>query len=156
MSKGRFLSGGQRFRVRCARAQRRTLVRASRRGFSLVSVIVAITLLVVGIGALARANAQTLVLQTLAQNRTNAIAIGRAYLEEVRSRDPWTVESEGSVAVDADGRASSDGAYVRKLTVTTARQNLVRVEVSVTFPRATQPIKLHSMLFRGNGLSGTP
>lgn len=140
--------------VRRQRIAQFTTVRRLRRGFSLVSVLVAITLLVVGIGALARANAQTLVLQTLAQNRTNAVAIGRAYLEEVRARNPWTVESEPATAVDADGRVNPSGAYRRKLTVTTVRQNLVRIEITVEFPRATQPIKLNSMLFRGNGLSG--
>lgn len=126
----------------------------ARRGFTLISMMVALVLLVVGVSALATANVSTVTLQTLAQNRTNAIAIARAYVEEVRTRDPWLVESEGSVRLNADGVASSEGAYVRSLTVRETRNNLIEVEVRVDYPRATQPVTLITSLFRGNGLSG--
>lgn len=126
----------------------------ARRGFTLISMMVALVLLVVGVSALATANVSTVTLQTLAQNRTNAIAIARAYVEEVRTRDPWLVESEESVRLNADGVASSEGAYVRSLTVRETRNNLIEVEVRVDYPRATQPVTLITSLFRGNGLSG--
>ena len=125
-----------------------------RKGFSLVSMLVAMILLGVGISALAHSNGQTVTLQTLAQNRTNAIAIGRSYLEQVRSRDPWTVVTEPAVNVDAEGNETPDGRYRRRMTVTGSRQNLVRLEVVVDYPRANQPITLNTMLFRGNGLAG--
>lgn len=111
-------------------------------------------LLGVGVSALAHANGQTVTLQTLAQNRTNAIAIGRGYLELVRTRDPWTVESEGAVSVDADGQEAANGRYTRTMTVTSHRQNLIRIEIVIDYPRGQQPIRLHTMLFRGNGLGG--
>ncbi|WP_075071424.1 type IV pilus modification PilV family protein [Gemmatimonas phototrophica] len=139
-----------------AHAQRRRLPRArrARKGFTLISMMVAMVLLIVGVSALGTANASTITLQTLAQNRTNAIALARSYVEEVRTRDPWLVESEGAVRLNADGVASSTGAYVRTMTVRETRNNLVEIEVRLDYPRATQPVKLTTSLFRGNGLSG--
>jgi type IV pilus assembly protein PilV len=130
--------------------------RRARRGFTLVSMIVALVLLTVGLMSLASANAQTVTLQTVAQNRTNAIAIGRAYLEEMRTRDPWDLESEPAVKLNADGLPSSQGAYTRTVTVTVVRQNLVNLEVRVDFPRASKPVLLTTSIFRGNGLAGAP
>ncbi len=126
----------------------------SRKGFSLVSMLVAMVLLGVGVGALARANGQTVILQNVAQNRTNAIAIGRSYLELVRTRDPWTIESESAVSVDAEGNESGSGQYRRTMTVSSNRQNLIRIEVQIEYPRGAQPVTLNTMLFRGNGLAG--
>ncbi len=131
-----------------------TPTRKARRGFTLVSMIVAIILLAVGLSSLASANASTIKLQTLAQNRTNAIALGRAYLEQVRTRDPWLVESEAPVRLGAEGTPEADGPYVRTMTVTETRQNLVKIDVKVDYPRAQTPVLLTTLLFRGNGLSG--
>jgi len=114
----------------------------------------AIILLTVGMMSLAGANAQTVTMQTMAQNRTSAIAIARAYMEQVRTRDPWSIESEGAVALNSEGQVAGNGAYRRTLTVTTTRQNLIKIEVSVTYPRGTQPVQLTTSFFRGNGLSG--
>ena len=116
--------------------------------------IVAVILLAVGLSSLASANASTIKLQTLAQNRTNAIAIARGHLEQVRTRDPWLVETESAVRLGAEGTPESNGPYVRTMTVTEARQNLVKIEVKVDYPRATTPVLLTTLLFRGNGLSG--
>ena len=126
----------------------------SRRGFTLVSMLMAIILLAVGLMALAGANAQTVTMQTLSQNRTNAIAIARAYMEQVRTRDPWSIVSESSVALNGDGQVSGSGEYVRTLTVTIIRQNLIQIVVDVRYPRGTQPVQLTTSFFRGNGLSG--
>lgn len=129
-------------------------VRRARKGFTLISMMVAMVLLIVGVSALGTANASTITLQTLAQNRTNAIALARSYVEEVRTRDPWLVESESAVRLNADGVASSTGAYVRSMIVRETRNNLVEIEIRLDYPRATQPVKLTTSLFRGNGLSG--
>ncbi|WP_310569824.1 prepilin-type N-terminal cleavage/methylation domain-containing protein [Gemmatimonas sp.] len=138
-------------------SSRRSLAQTAhiaRRGFTLVSMIVAIILLAVGLSSLASANASTIKLQTLAQNRTNAIAIGRSYLEQVRTRDPWLVQTESSVRLGAEGTPDASGPYVRTMTVTETRQNLVKIEVKVDYPRAATPVLLTTLLFRGNGLSG--
>ena len=138
------------------RTTRRARLMRARRGFTLISMMVALVLLIVGVSALATANGSTVKLQTLAQNRTNAIALARSYVEQVRTRDPWMVESESAIRLNSDGTASSTGAYVRTLTVRETRNNLVEVEVRVDYPRASQPVKLITSLFRGNGLSGAP
>lgn len=141
------------FALRTRRRRQAPAPRA-RRGFTLVSMMVAMVLLVVGVSALGTANASTVKLQTMAQNRTNAIAIARSYVEQVRTRDPWLVETESALQLDADGIARSGGAYRRTLTVRELRNNLIEVEVRVDFPRAAQPVTLTTLLFRGNGLAG--
>ena len=138
------------------RPMRVVSLRTPRRGFTIVSMMVAMILLAVGLSSLAGANAQTITMQTLAQNRTSAIAIARAYLEQVRVRDPWTVATEPQVLLANDGTASASGAFTRTMTVTTTRNNLVLIVISVTFPRGTKPVQLTTSLFRGNGLSGAP
>lgn len=134
------------------RTTQRTLLRESK-GFTLVSMIVALILLAVGVGALANASAETLKSQTVAQNKTNAIAIGREYLEELRTRDAWTIHSEAPVAVNADGSASEDGKFSRGMILQIERQNLVRMTVTVNYPRMATPVVLTTFLFRGNGLT---
>lgn len=132
---------------------RRRLTR-KRRGFSLVSMMVAMILLAVGLSSLAGANAQTVTLQTVAQNRTNAIAIARSYVEQLRTRDPWLVGNEPAVRLSADGVPQANGPYLRSVVIREPRNNLVQLDVVVDYPRSAQPVKLTTALFRGNGLSG--
>lgn len=131
-------------------------VRRVRSGFTIISMLVAIILLAVGMMSLATASANTITMQTLAQNRTNAIAIARGYLEQVRTRDPWTVVSESAVRLDADGTTSAMGAFQRAMVVTVTRQNLLRIDLTVTYPRGTQPVALTTSFFRGNSLVAVP
>ncbi len=128
----------------------------TRRGFTIISLLMAMILLTVGILALAGANGQTVTMQTVSQNRTSAIAIARAYMEQVRTRDPWSIESEGEVGLDNQGTEVADGPYKRTLTVTATRNNLIQLEVSVTYPRGVQPVQLTTSFFRGNGLTEAP
>ena len=130
--------------------------RRDRRGFTIVSMLVAIVLLAVGLTSLATASGNTIKMQTLAQNRTNAIAIARSFMEEVRTRDPWTLVSESGVQLNADGQAAATGAYVRAMDVAVTRQNLLRINVTVAYPRSTQPVTLTTSFFRGNSLAVTP
>lgn len=126
----------------------------SRRGFTLVSMIIALVLMGVGVGALARSSAETVKAQNVAQNKTNAIAIGRAFVETLRTRDPWLMQSLSAENVDADGAASAGGLYSRALNMVIERQNLVRLTVTVNYPRMVTPVVLTTFLYRGNGLSG--
>ena len=136
------------------RSARRTRISRRRSGFTIVSMLVAVILLAVGLCTLAGASANTVTMQTRAQNRTNAIALARGYMETVRTRDPWTVVSESPVLLNADGSTSASGTFVRTLTVTTTRENLLRIDVMVTYPRGAQPVTLTTSFFRGNGLTG--
>jgi type IV pilus assembly protein PilV len=132
----------------------RSAKQSTRRGFTLVSMLVAMILLGVGLGALANATAQTVKSQTVAQNKTNAIAIARAYVESARTRDPWSLQSESAVRVDADGVASASGMFTKSMTMALQRQNLVQLTITVNYPRMTSPVVLTTFLFRGNGLAG--
>lgn len=128
----------------------------ARRGFTIINVLVGIVLLVAGVMALGKSNAETLRGQSLAQNRTNALAIARSYLEEVRTRDPWSLSTESAVMVGPDGVPNSIGKFKRQMTVVEERGNLVRLAVEVDFPRAMQPVRVTTYQYRGNALAGGP
>ncbi|MEO7358945.1 MAG: prepilin-type N-terminal cleavage/methylation domain-containing protein [Gemmatimonadaceae bacterium] len=142
-----------RTRNACTRNTRARQARG-RRGFTLVSMIVALVLLGVGVGALAHSSAETLKYQNIAQNKTNAIAIARTYVETLRTQDPWVMQTEPSVAVDQDGTLSNSGKYSRAMDLAVERQNLVRLTITVNYPRMTDPVVLTTFLYRGNGLAG--
>lgn len=120
-----------------------------RRGYSLISTMMAVVLLAIGILSLSGASTSAVSFQTMAQNRTHAIAIARTHLEGVRMRDPWTVASEPAVAVNAEGLPAATGGFSRSVAVTVVRTNLVRVAVSVAFPNGDAPVVLTTQLFRG-------
>lgn len=145
-------------RLTAVRHMRRSVHSASprraRRGFTMVSMVVALVLLGVGVGALAKSSAETVKYQNIAQNKTNAIAIGRGYVENLRTQDPWLMQSQPSVAVDADGAVTPGGRYSRTLDLVIERSNLVRLTVTVNYPRMNDPVVLTTFLYRGNGLSG--
>lgn len=119
-------------------------------GFTIISVLVAIMMLSLGILALSHAGVQAMAAQTLAGNRTTALAIGRAYMEAVRSRPPAQVQSEPPVRVDETGTASPNGVFTRSVAVTNVRHNLKQVLVIVEYPRFKVPIELVTLAYVGN------
>ena len=146
----------ERIRHLSARRTQPVRERRPRAGFTIISMLVAMILLGVGMMSLAAANAQTVTMQALAQNRTSAISLARGYLEQVRTRDPWSIQSESAVLLASDGTVSATGAFSRTLSVTVTRNNLIQIVVNVVYPRGAQPVKLTTSLFRGNGLSAAP
>lgn len=123
--------------------------RRPRAGFSLIAVMVAILLLGTGAMAIAAANASSVRAQGKATTRTIALAAARTYVEELRARDPWTLDSEGPVRVNEAGRLDLDGAFTRRTVVTPERTNLVRVDVEVNGPRLASPIVVSTHVYRG-------
>ncbi len=119
-------------------------------GFTIISVLVAIVMLSIGILALSRSGTQAMAAQTLAGNRTTALAIGRSYMEDVRSRPPAQVLSEAAVQVDKTGTVNSGGVFTRSVVVTDVRHNLKEVRVIVEFPRSKVPIELVTLAYVGN------
>jgi Tfp pilus assembly protein PilV len=119
-------------------------------GFTIISVLVAIVMLSIGILALSRSGTQAIAAQTLAGNRTTALAIGRAYMEAVRSRPPAQVQSESAVKVDETGTVNPNGVFTRSVAVTVVRHNLKEVRVVVEFPRSNVPIELLTLAYVGN------
>lgn len=128
-------------------------VQAKRRaegGFTLVSVIVAIVILSTGLLALARAQAVLVASQGNTANRSIALTIARDYMEVLRSRDAWTVASEAGATVDSRGVADVNGKYTRSVAVTVVQGNLIQVTITVTYPRAVNPVQIITLIYRSS------
>lgn len=123
-------------------------LRLNRAGYSLLSVVVALVLLLVGIAALARTQMLAIRSQSGDAVRGQALALSVAYLEELRARDVTTLASEALVAVDSLGAVSPSGRFQRQVIVTNDAVNLLRVTVRVTPPGATQPVSLVTLFYR--------
>ncbi len=119
-------------------------------GFTILSVLVAIVMLSIGILALSHSGTQAMAAQTLAGNRSTALAIGRTHMEAVRSRQPDQVLSESPIKVDATGTVSPGGVFTRSVVVTDVRHNLKEVWVIVEFPRSRVPVELVTLVYVGN------
>ncbi len=122
---------------------------ARRDGFTLVSVMMAVMLLTVGLLALARTQSVLLGAQATASSRTSALSVARAYMEEVRARDPWVLTSESQTRLSLDGRVDGEGPLRRTLSVEAAQDNLLRVTVTVAGTRNDKPVELVTYVYRG-------
>ena len=118
------------------------------RGFTLLSVLLAVSMLTIGLLALARTQAILTSSEAGVSNRAIALAIATDRLEQLRASDPQTLASEPAAAVDANGNVSAGGAYQRSVTVTLDAANLLRLTVVVTYPRMTSPVQLQALIYR--------
>jgi Tfp pilus assembly protein PilV len=123
--------------------------RSNEGGFTLLSVLVAITMLVVGLMALARTQAVVAKTQGNTAVRATALAIAQAHVEALRSQDPAALVSEAAVAVDNQGQPVSGGPFSRTTLVSADAPNLQRVTVRVGYPRTSLPIELVTLIYRG-------
>lgn len=126
---------------------------SQRRGFALMSVMIAVVLLVTGVMAIGAANTMRLRTQTQSTARTTSLNVARTYLENLRGRDPWSLSAEAAVRVNASGAVDPAGAYTRELFVTVERTNLLRIEVAVTGPGTSAPIRLMTNVYRGGTIT---
>lgn len=122
----------------------------NRDGLTLVSVMVAVTLLSVGIVGLSRTLGAVANMQSQAATRTAGLEIGRAFMEVVRAQDPQGLVSIAATAVNEQGIEDDQGPYMRSLAVTEVQTNLLQARVTVNFPRADQPVELVTYIYRGN------
>ncbi len=118
------------------------------RGFTLISVLLAVSMLTIGLLALARTQAILTASENGVSNRAVALAIATDRLEQLRASDPATLASEAAVAVDGNGQPSASGPYQRSATVTLDQANLLRLTVAVTYPRMTAPVQLQALIYR--------
>jgi Tfp pilus assembly protein PilV len=118
------------------------------RGFTLVSVLIAVVLLTFGLMALARTQSILVATQGTLATRSTALAIAQGYTEVIRSRDPATLATEAAVDVDEQGQPSVQGKFSRSTVVTNDATNLLRVTVRVDYPRERMPIELVTLIFR--------
>lgn len=122
--------------------------KGSRAGYTLVSVIVAMVLLLVGVAALARTQMMAIVSQRGDAGRGQALALASGYMEELRSRDANTIVTEALAAVDSLGTVDANGRFTREVVVTDDASNLIRVVVRVTPPGASQPVSLMTLFYQ--------
>jgi type II secretory pathway pseudopilin PulG len=122
--------------------------RRGARGFTLVSVLLAVLMLTIGLVALARAQALLTSAESTVSSRSVALALASTYVEQLRGRDPWTLVPEAPVVVDGEGVPAAAGPYRRSTVITLDQTNLVRVRVLVTYPRGPVPIELTTLIYR--------
>ncbi len=126
----------------------------SERGFGIVSVLVAIMLIAIGVVALSSSSAFMVSIQTDAAERTRAVAIAVAYMENVKTRPPNQIVSEGPVQVSETGVPDSGGPFVRSLTVEpeASTTDAVRATVEVRYPSGfgrSRTLTLVTVIFTG-------
>ncbi|MCZ6915842.1 MAG: prepilin-type N-terminal cleavage/methylation domain-containing protein [Gemmatimonadetes bacterium] len=119
----------------------------SKKGFTIISLLIAVVLLTVGLMALGKNSADIIWMQSTAATRHIAASIARAYMEELRSRDPITLVSEAVTTVNEAGVPDASGNYQRTVVVEDFGTNLVQIRVTVNYPRARVPIFLLTLAF---------
>ena len=127
-----------------------------RAGFALLSVMVAVVLLATGVMAIGAANTARLRSQTHSSARSAGLNVARSYLENVRGRDPWSIVAESPAQVDGSGNIVPNGEFTRQLLVTVNGANLLTLEVIVTGPRLSAPIRLITNTYRGGTIVAGP
>lgn len=126
----------------------------SSRGFSMISVLVAIVLLGIGAVTLSSLTAALLSVETDASERSTATAIGVAYMEDVKTRPRDALASEEPVRVNAAGARDDAGAFVRALTVEDEASviDADRLTVRVRYPRGLGrfgDVEVVTIVYRG-------
>ena len=120
----------------------------NRKGFTLISVIIAIVLLSVGIMAMANTMYWATKRTRMEIQRTQALELASQYIEEVRARDPWTLANEAATIIDSTGAANAQGTFTRQMTVTDEGSQLVRVVLVLTPRNNDRPIRLTTLIFK--------
>lgn len=116
-------------------------------GFTIVSVLIAMVLLSVGILSVMTVSVQAFAMQTHGGTKSTALSIARSYMEEVRGREPTDLESEDAIQVNEDGQSDDTGVYTRELIVEDKSVHLMEVTVRVTYPGATKPLELVTLVY---------
>lgn len=107
----------------------------SNRGSSLVSVIVALTLLSIGISTLVRSSAYSISVRTGSSNRASAVYIADTYLEQLKVRFNSMIVSETSVLVDRRGVVDPSGVFLRSVDIDRSiATDLIKTTVTVEYP----------------------
>ncbi len=124
----------------------------NRRGFTLISVMIAVVILAVGVLALSRTLAGAMQANTKAGLRTIALDIARQRMEFLRAQRPADMVDFAEatpVDVNEEGRPMTGGKYHRSVIVADVRLNLVSVTVRVTYPNGSTPVELVTYVYTG-------
>lgn len=106
------------------------------RGFSILTVLIAIVLVSVAAVALSGTTVYVLSLRTESTVRSTAVGIASAYMESVKTRRIATLASEAGTNVNGLGEPDASGSFVRSLSVEPGpipKSKLLTV--SVQYPR---------------------
>lgn len=117
-------------------------------GFSIVAVLVALILLSVGVLSVSNVLTQSVSMQTMGNQRTQALYIAQTVMEGIRGMEPVAITAVAQEQVDEAGQPDANGVYTREVTTFDAGRNLVGVNVIVTAPR-TEPITLTTWIYDG-------
>lgn len=124
----------------------------NRRGFTLISVMIAVVILAVGVLALSRTLTGAMAANTKAGFRTVALDIARQRVEFLRSQRPGDMvdfAEPSGVDVNEEGRPLTGGKYRRSVIITDVRTSLVSVTVRVTYPNGSTPVELVTYVYTG-------
>lgn len=117
-------------------------------GYSIIGVLVALTLLSVGVLSVSNVLTQSVAMQTVGSQRTQALYIAQTAMEGIRAMDPLTIAAVSEQTVDEAGRPDANGKYTREVTIFDPGRNLIGVNVIVTAP-GTEPIILTTWIYDG-------
>lgn len=128
---------------------------ASRQGFTLVDVLIALVLMGIGAATLASSSMFVLAMRTEASVRSTATGLAAAYLEEIKTRDLSQLESEEPVRLNEAGQNDENGAFVRVVTVTPEERvdDTSRVIIEVRYRSGagrTRAVRLETVIFQGS------
>ncbi len=105
------------------------------RGFSLLSVLIAVILMGVGVAAVSSTSVYLLSLQTEASVRSAATGLAVTYMEEVKTRPTNSLASEAVQTINELGRPDASGQFTRELKISNGPvTNSKLVEIEVTYP----------------------
>ena len=117
-------------------------------GFTLVSVMIAVVMLMVGIMALSKTGTMVVSAHAKAASRTTALIIARGHMEWIRGVDPSNLVSAAPQTVNDEGVQDPNGHFVRSVSVDDVARNLKRIVVTVDFPRSNNhPVELVTLTF---------
>lgn len=123
------------------------------RGISLVSTIVALTLLSVGFSALIRSSAYTIGVRVGSSNRASAVYIADTYLEQLKIRSDILIVSETSTLVDREGTIDSSGVFSRNVDIDRSiAPDLIKATVTVEYPWALgrrHSVEIITFIYKG-------
>ncbi len=109
---------------------------ASEDGYGMVSVLVAIVLLSAGVVVMSSSSLFMTSVETDARTRSTASSIAMAYMEQLKTRERSSLDSEAPVQVNERGLEDNNGKFVREVTVEPEPSvaDAVQLAVTVLYP----------------------
>jgi len=123
------------------------------RGISLVSMIVALTLLSIGLSTLVRSSAYTIGVRAGSSNRASAMYIADTYLEQLKIRSNTLTVSETPTMVDRRGTIDPSGVFSRSVDIDRSiAPDLIKATVAVEYSWALgrrRSVEISTFIYKG-------